>query len=137
VAGRLLLYSLPPLMILAGAVRGCRPGERFIAVGVAAAAAAVLALSIALLEVSGDVVTAGSAYASMVILCGVLAMMIRGQGGGDGRGRGDEGGDEPPGPSFDWDDFERRFWADVRRRASSGRGRPGSGRSPSRAPSAR
>jgi hypothetical protein len=137
VAGRLLLFSLPPLMILAGWLRGCRPPERFIVAGIAAAAAAVLAGSVVLLETSETELAAGAVYASMCILTVALAMLIRTR-RERGDGGSDDGGDPPPDPPpFDWDDFERAFWADVRRRSSSGRGRPGSGRSPSRAPSAR
>jgi len=136
VAGRLLLLSLPPLVIAAGGLRGCRPAERPIAMGIATGAGAVLAASLLLLDAEGSALLAGAAYGSMVIFTGALAMLIRRRPGPDGPGGGGGGSPQEP-PPFDWDDFERRFWADVRRRASSRGGTPGSGRSPSRAPSAR
>jgi hypothetical protein len=40
---------------------------------------------------------------------------------------GDGGGDDPDVPPVDWDEFERSFWADVRRRT----GRPRRPRTPS------
>lgn len=135
-AGRLLLFSLPLLTIAAGWARGCRPGERVLVVGVASAAGATLIASLVLLEVSGSALSAGAAYAATVIFTAALAMILRRR-----PERGEDGGgsaepDSPP--PFDWDDFERRFWAEVeRRRASSGRGTPGSGRSPSRPRSVR
>jgi hypothetical protein len=139
VAGRLLVYSLPPLMIVAGWLRGCRPAERSIAVGVAVAAGAVLAGSLLILETSGSTLSAGAAYASLGIFAGTLAMLIRSRrtpGGGEGGSDGDHGPDQPP--PFDWDDFERRFWDEVGRRGpSSGSGRPASGTQPSRSPSRR
>ncbi len=39
-----------------------------------------------------------------------LAVWLRRDGGGGG------GGDDPDVPPIDWDEFERSFWADVRRR---------------------
>ena len=134
-AGRLLLLLLPPLVIAAGGLRGCRPAERPIAIAVAASAGVVLAASLVLLDAGGSALLAGAAYSSMVIFTGALAMLIRRRPGPGGPG-GDGGSPGQP-PPFDWDDFERRFWADVRRRASSGGGTRGSARSPSRAPSAR
>jgi hypothetical protein len=138
VAGRLLLFSLLPLIIITGRVRGCRPPERVVVAAIAASAGTVLAGSLILLEASGAVLAAGAAYASLAILTGALAMLIgsRPEPGGGDEGPGTGGGPEGP-PPFDWDDFERRFWDDVRRRASSGSGRPASGRPPSRQPSRR
>jgi hypothetical protein len=54
-------------------------------------------------------------------MAGLAVWLRRDDGGGGG------GGGEPDVPPIDWDDFERSFWADVRRRGAR---RP-------RAPSAR
>ena len=136
-AGRLLLYSLPLLTIAAAWIRGCRPGERVLVLAVATVAGATLIASLALLEASRSVLAAGAAYSAMVIFTATLAMVLRRRPEGRGGG-GDQGSRPEEPPPFDWDDFERSFWAEVaRRRASSGGGRPASGRSPSRRRSVR
>ena len=58
----------------------------------------------------------GCAYACAVLAGTHWAMLL---GKRPGRGGGDDGGggDKPVAPEpFDWDDFERRFWEDVKRR---------------------
>lgn len=62
------------------------------------------------------------AYASVSTATALWAMLLRRRGGGGGGGGDtDNAPDTPELPPFDWDDFERRFWEDVKRR---GRDRP-------------
>jgi hypothetical protein len=79
-----------------------------------------------MLMLLGAMIVAGSAGSVMFCLgtpLAGLAVWLR-------RGGGDDGGGEGPDiPPFDFDDFERAFWAYVRRRGS----RPRSPRAPSAA----
>jgi hypothetical protein len=49
-------------------------------------------------------------------MAGLAVWLRRDDGGGGG------GGDEPDVPPIDWDEFERSFWAHVRRRGRAPRG---------------
>jgi hypothetical protein len=53
------------------------------------------------------------------VLAGIhWAMLLGRRPGDDGRRGDDDGGGSPPSPPppFDWDEFERDFWDEVRRR---------------------
>ncbi len=68
-------------------------------------------------------VAKGCAYALAVMATSSCAMLLhsRPDGGEGGEGSGDDepgpsSGDDPTPPPIDWDDFERRYWEEVRRR---------------------
>jgi hypothetical protein len=65
----------------------------------------------------------GCAYALAVMATSSCAMLLHSRPDGDegGEGTGDDepgpsSGDDPTPPPIDWDDFERRYWEEVRRR---------------------
>ena len=114
-----MLFVVPPLFILAGWARGTRPADKPIVIGIAAVCAVGFVPAIVIGLESGDLFARAAAYAFAVMCTSCLAMMLRTRPGPDDGG--DEEPDEPVpgGPDlvpFDWDDFERQFWADVERR---------------------
>jgi hypothetical protein len=56
----------------------------------------------------------GSAYALVAMFAASVALLIRVRPGDDGPPRAEATEDEPP--PFDWDEFERDFWREVKRR---------------------
>jgi hypothetical protein len=131
VSGRLVLYALPPLMIAAAGLRGCRPAERGVIAAIAAAAGAAALAALGLAQALDSFLWNGAAYAATAVFTSAFAMLVRRRaepGGGDSP----DAGGEPEPPPFDWDRFETQFWIEVaRRRISSGGGRTRSSRSPS------
>jgi hypothetical protein len=117
----MVLFAVPPALILAAWGRGCRRSER-----PAVAACAALTTIAALPALVWALLTPGElahaiAYALVTISTACLAMLIRRRPDrDDGRGRDEDDAPSPAGddddPPIDWDDFERRFWEDVRRR---------------------
>lgn len=63
----------------------------------------------------GVMVVAGALGSVMFVLGTPLAGLVVWTGPDDGDDGGDDGPDPPP---VDWDEFERSFWAHVRRRGS-------------------
>ena len=115
-----MLYVAPVLLIVAGRVRGCRPEERRLVALIAIASTAAFIPAVAVGVLSAAPLVKGCAYA-LVVVAGIhWAMLISPRPGredppADDDDAPDAGGDEPVSP-FDWDDFERRFWDEVRRR---------------------
>jgi hypothetical protein len=117
-----VLYVAPVLLIVAGRVRGCRPEERRLVALIASVATVAFAPAVVVGVLTAAPLIKGCAYA-LVVVAGIHWAMLMGarpgredpSGDGDDDGPGDGGGDEPISP-FDWDDFERRFWDEVRRR---------------------
>jgi hypothetical protein len=114
-----MLFVVPPLLILAGWAKGTRPDERRM-VAVAAALLTIGAVpAVIVTERGGGRIAQGCVYALALMAMTCLAMLLRTKPGPD-----DGGGEEPAptlpdGPElvpFDWNDFERGFWADVERR---------------------
>lgn len=116
-----MLYAAPVLLIVAGRVRGCRPEERRLVAVIAAVATAAFLPAVVVGVLSAAPLVKGCAYA-LVVVAGMHWAMLMGPRPGreDPPGGGDEdapgGGGDEPGSPFDWDDFERRFWDEVRRR---------------------
>ena len=114
-----MLFVVPPLFILAGWARGTRPADRPIVTAIAAVCAVGFVPAILIGVESGDQLAQAAAYAFAVLATTCVAMRIHPRPGPDEGGEGEPGGPLPGGPDlvpFDWDDFERGFWADVERR---------------------
>ena len=115
-----MLYVAPVLLIVAGRVRGCRPEERRLVALIAIAATVVFLPAVVVGVLSAVPFVKGCSYA-LVVVAGIHWAMLMGprpgreDPPGDDEDAPDDGGDEPGSP-FDWDDFERRFWDEVRRR---------------------
>ena len=118
-----MLYVFPPLFILAGWAWGCRDVDRAAITAVACACAAAFVPAFIWAIETASELAKGSAYALAVMATSSCAMLLHnrsdpGDGGeetGDNRPRPPSGDDPSPLP-IDWDDFERRFWEEVRRR---------------------
>lgn len=117
-----MLYVFPPLFILGGWSWGCRESDRPAIVGVTCfCAVAFVPALVWAMETASDLAK-GSAYALAVMATSTCAMLLHDRSdpddGGEeaiGDGRPPHGGDPSPLP-IDWDDFERRYWDEVRRR---------------------
>jgi hypothetical protein len=111
-----MLYAAPVVLIVAGRIRGCRPEERRVVTVIACLTTAALVPALLAGLLSDLMLVKGCAYACAV-LAGTHWAMLLGKRPGRGGGGDDSGGDKPIAPEpFDWDDFERRFWDEVRRR---------------------
>jgi hypothetical protein len=111
-----MLYAAPVVLIVAGRIRGCRPEERRMIATIACATTAALVPAVLVGVLADLTLVKGCAYACAVLAATHWAMLLGRRPGDDGRGEdGDEGEPSAPEP-FDWDDFERRFWDEVRRR---------------------
>jgi hypothetical protein len=114
-----MLFVVPAVFILVAWVRGTRPGEEWIVDGLALVCALAFVPALIIGVQSGDQLAKAAAYALAVISTSCLAMSLRRRPGRDGGDEPDPEAPQPEGPDgmpFDWDDFERRFWADVARR---------------------
>jgi hypothetical protein len=115
-----MVFAVPPIIILAAWWRGSRPSERRpIAVIAALAALASVPGVIWSMSTTAEEVH-GITYALVWTAAALGAMLLHRRGTPDdgdddgGSGEGPDGG--PPGPEFDWDEFERDFWREVERR---------------------
>jgi hypothetical protein len=110
-----MLYAAPVVLIVAGRIRGCRPEERRLVTAIACVTTVALVPALVAGLLADLMLVKGCAYACAV-LAGTHWAMLLGQRPGRGDD-GDSGGDQPIAPEpFDWDDFEQRFWEEVRRR---------------------
>jgi hypothetical protein len=117
-----VLYVFPPLFILGGWAWGCREPDRMAIAGIAFICAAAFVPAMVLALETASELAKGCAYALAVMATSSCAMLLHSRPDG-GEGGEETGGDEP-GPSsgddpsplpIDWDDFERRYWAEVKR----------------------
>ncbi len=117
-----MLYVFPPLFILGAWAWGCREGNRSVVLLLACICSVAFVPSLIWALDTGTELANGSAYALAVMTTSSLAMLLR------QRSDSDDGGeqvndDHPKGPSgddpspfpVDWDDFERRYWDEVKR----------------------
>ncbi len=118
-----MLYVFPPLFILGAWAWGCREVDRPAIVAVACLCAVAFVPTLIWAMETATELAKGSAYALAVMATSSCAMLLRDRSDPDDGGEPVEGGppDEPSGddPSpfpIDWDDFERRYWGEVRRR---------------------
>jgi hypothetical protein len=114
-----MLFVVPPLFILAGWARGTRPADRPIVTAIAVVCAVGFVPAILIGVESRDLLAQAAAYAFAVLSTTCLAMRLHTRPGPDDGGEEEPENPVPGGPDlvpFDWDDFERRFWADVERR---------------------
>ena len=121
-----MVFVVPPILILAAWRRGCRPTERPAVATIAAITTVAFFPALLWASATTSRLANAVAYALISMATASLAMLIRrrpedddGEGGEDrDAGDGDPGSEDdgPSAPSFDWDDFERRFWQDVERR---------------------
>ena len=116
-----MLYVAPVLLIVAGRVRGCRPEERRLVALIACAATAAFVPAVLVGVLTATALVKGCAYALVVVAGAHWAMLMGPRPGredppGDNDEDAPDGGSDEPVSPFDWDDFERRFWDEVRRR---------------------
>lgn len=123
-----MLFAVPPVLIIAAWLRGCRPEERVIVASISLATAALLVPALVWTAVDTSKVAGGIAYALVTVSTASTAMLLRRRPGRGGGGGGDDGGEprSPTPPPFDWDDFERAFREHVRARERN-RARPPGG----------
>jgi hypothetical protein len=121
-----MLFAVPPVLIMAAWCRGCWEEERAAVWAVVGMASAALIPMLIWATTTDAELVDGSAYALVSVATAAAAMLLR------RRRRPEEGGeDDPEAPDggapephpVDWDDFERRFWEEVRRREGRRRGR--------------
>jgi len=118
-----VLYVFPPLFILGAWAWGCRETDRPAVVVIACACAVAFVPALYLAMETATELAKGSAYALAVMATSSCAMLLRIRSDPDDGGEQVEG-DPPKGPSgddpspfpVDWDDFERRYWDEVKRR---------------------
>jgi hypothetical protein len=122
-----MVFAVPPIIILAAWWRGSRPSERRPLAAIAGLAAVASAPAFLWSTTTSSEVIHGLTYALVWTAAALLAMLLHrraSDGGDDGGGPGEGDRDDgPPGPDFDWDDFERDFWGEVERRAARPRPR--------------
>jgi hypothetical protein len=116
-----MVFAVPPIIILAAWWRGSRPSERRPLAAIAGLAALASVPAVIWSTSAPSDFSHGVTYALVWTAAALLAMLLRRRGaddGGDDDGGGGEPGPEgePPGPDFDWDEFERDFWREVERR---------------------
>jgi hypothetical protein len=117
-----VLFVFPPLFILAGWAWGCRDTDRpAIVVMACICAAAFVPAFICAIETAAELAK-GTAYALAVMTTSSCAMLLHSRpdpgDGGEETGEGEPGspsGDDPSPLPIDWDEFERRYWEEVRR----------------------
>ena len=114
------MYVAPVVLIVAGRVRGCRPEERRLVALIAIVATAAFLPAVVAGVITAAPFVRGCAY-SLVIVAGVHWAMLMGVRPGredppEGDEDGPDGGGDDSGSPFDWDEFERDFWYEVRRR---------------------
>ena len=113
----------PPLFIVGGWAWGCRERDRWAVAGVACASAIAFVPALIWAMETAHELAKGSAYALAVMATSACAMLLHSRpdpddGGEETGGEGappPSGGDPAP-PPVDWDEFERRYWEEVRRR---------------------
>ena len=110
-----MLYAVPVVLIVAGRIRGCRPEERRLIATIACVATAAFVPTLVVSFLTADILVNGCAYALAVVAGAHWAMLLGPRPGRDDPPPGDDDGGDPA-PSFDWDDFERDFWDEVKRR---------------------
>jgi hypothetical protein len=118
-----VLYVFPPLFILGGWAWGCRDTDRQAIIVIACVCTAAFVPALVWAMETAAELAKGCAYALAVMATSSCAMLLHirsdpGDGGeetGDGEPRSPSGDDPSPLP-IDWDEFERRFWEEVRRR---------------------
>ena len=118
-----MLYVFPPLFILGGWAWGCRDTDRQAIIVIACICTAAFVPALVWAMETAAELAKGCAYALAVMATSSCAMLLHsrpdhGDGGeetGDSEPRSPSGDDPSPLP-IDWDDFERRFWEEVRRR---------------------
>jgi hypothetical protein len=117
-----VLYVFPPLFILGGWAWGCRESDRPAIVTIACVCAIAFIPALLWAMESATELAKGTAYALAVMATSSCAMLLHDRSDPDDGGE-ETGGDEPP-PSggdpsplpIDWDEFERCYWEEVRRR---------------------
>jgi hypothetical protein len=110
-----MLYAVPVVLIVAGRIRGCRPEERRLIATIACVATAAFLPTLIVSVFTADTLLKGCAYALAVVAGAHWAMLLGSRPGRDDP-PGGGGDDAEPEPPFDWDEFERDFWDEVRRR---------------------
>lgn len=110
-----MLYAVPVVLIIAGRFRGCRQEERRLIATIATAATVAFVPTVVAGVLISDTFVKGCAYALAVVAGAHWAMLLGGRPGRDDPPSGEDDGDDPA-PPFDWDGFERDFWAEVKRR---------------------
>ena len=114
VARPLILFSVPVLMIVGAWWRGTRPQERRAALWIAVVLGIAGLGAFVWADQTAGRLARGSAYALVAMFAASVALLIRVRPGDDGPPRAEATEDEPP--PFDWDEFERDFWREVKRR---------------------
>ena len=114
-----MLFAVPPVLILAGWCRGSWEEERVAIWTVIGVATVALVPTLIWATMTDAELVDGSAYALVSVATAAAAMLLRRRrrpdDGGPENGSEPDGGAPEPHP-VDWDDFERRFWDEVKRR---------------------
>jgi hypothetical protein len=118
-----VLYVFPPLFILGGWAWGCRETDRAAVVAIACTCAVAFVPALIWAMEAATELAKGTAYALAVMATSSCAMLLHSR-PDPGDGGEEAGDDEPTAPSgndpsplpIDWEDFERRYWEEVRRR---------------------
>jgi len=111
-----MLYAAPIVLIVAGRIRGCRPEEQRLITAIACATTIAFIPAVVVGVLADLMLVKGCAYALMTLGAVHWAMLLGRRPGDEGRGP-DDADEGPVAPEpFDWDDFERGFWDEVRRR---------------------
>ena len=118
-----MLYVFPPLFILGAWVWGCRESDRPLILFFACACSVAFVPTLYLALETATELAKGSAYALAVMATSSCAMLLRIHSDPDDGGErvdreppDDPSGDDPSPFPVDWGDFERRYWAEVKRR---------------------
>lgn len=117
-----MLYVFPPLFVLGGWAWGCREADRPAIATVACVCAVAFVPALVWAMETAAELAKGSAYALAVMATSSCAMLLHNRSDpGDGGEEPDDeptpsSGDDPSPLPIDWDEFERRYWEEVRRR---------------------
>jgi hypothetical protein len=116
-----VLFVFPPLFILAAWFWGCRESDRPAIATIACVCAVAFIPALLWAMESATELAKGTAYALAVMATSSCAMLLHDRSDPDDGGEetlDDEppptGGDPSPLP-IDWEDFERRYWEEVKR----------------------
>jgi hypothetical protein len=118
-----VLYVFPPLFIVGGWAWGCRETDRPAVLAIACICTAAFIPALVWAVETAAELAKGCAYALAVMATSSCAMLLHDR--SDPDDGGEDAGDDDPGPSsgddpsplpIDWDEFERRYWEEVRRR---------------------